>query len=70
MNKDTKFEISVMVGVLAMTVWCAARPHLTTQWWTTAFAPLCDSLYTSFLQGGDKVILRSKLWEMLKLAFF
>ncbi|MBE7003612.1 MAG: hypothetical protein E7425_04905 [Ruminococcaceae bacterium] len=64
MNKLQKWEISVILGVIAMIVCCAATPSLTTHWWTTAFAPLCDALFTSELDGGD-VVLRSKLWELL-----
>ncbi|MBO4915740.1 MAG: hypothetical protein J5449_11120 [Oscillospiraceae bacterium] len=59
-----KWEISIMIGVVVTIIWCAASPGLTTQWWTAAFAPLCDGLFTSELGSGD-VVLRSKLWELL-----
>lgn len=70
MKNLNKFELSVMIGVLATIVWCAATPHLTTNWWTTAFAPLCDGILTSGTRDGGEIILRSKIWELLQLYVF
>lgn len=69
MKRIDKFELSVMIGVLATIIWCAATPHLTTQWWTTAFAPLCDGILTADRSGGG-VVLRSKIWELLMKSAF
>lgn len=63
------FELSVMIGVLVTIVWCAATPHLTTQWWTTAFAPLCDGILTADW-NGEGIVLRSKIWELLQQYLF
>lgn len=58
----------MMIGVAAAIIWCAAEPHLTTQWWTAAFAPLCDGILTA--EGsGEGIILRSKLWELIRALF-
>ncbi len=59
-----KWEISMMLGVLAMILCCAASPHLTTQWWTTAFSPLCDAILAADAGGGG-IVLRSKLYDLL-----
>ena len=57
-----------MVGVIVTILWCAASPRLTMQWWTTAFAPLCDGILSA--ESGDGVILRCWLWEMLRQYVF
>lgn len=69
MKRIDKFELSVMIGVLATIIWCAATPHLMTQWWTTAFAPLCDGILTADHSGGG-IVLRSKIWELLMKSAF
>ncbi len=59
-----KWEISLLAGVAAAALWCAASPRWTGLWWTTAFSPLCDGL----LGGGDaggELVLRSKVWELV-----
>ena len=63
-----KFEISLLIGVAAAIVWCAAAAHLTPMWWTTAFSPLCDGILTADA-GGEDIVLRSKLWELLSGCF-
>lgn len=70
MKNFSKFELSVMIGVFATIVWCAATPHLTTNWWTSAFAPLCEGILTSGERTGGEIILRSKIWELLQLYVF
>lgn len=70
MKRMDRFELSVMIGVFVTIVWCAATPHLTTQWWTTAFAPLCDGILSSGARDGGEIILRSKIWELLQRYFF
>lgn len=69
MKNINKFELSIMIGVLVTIVWCAATPHLATQWWTTAFAPLCDGILTADWDGGG-IVLRSKFWELLQHCVF
>ena len=54
----------MMIGVVAAILCCAAAPGLTTQWWTTAFSPLCDGILGVDTPGGE-IVLRSKLWELL-----
>lgn len=66
MQKLKKWEIALMVGVAAAVLCCAAPPRLTMQWWTTAFAPLCDGILGA--EGAGGVVLRSKLWELLSRA--
>ena len=59
-----KWELSLMVGVLAAVIWCAAAPQIELFWWTTAFSPLCDGILTA--EGGSgEIVLRSRLWEAL-----
>ena len=59
-----KWELSLLIGVAVTLVWCAVSPRFTMQWWTTAFAPLCDGILSTG-DGGGEVLLRSKLWELL-----
>lgn len=63
-----KFEISLLIAVIVTIVWCAAAPRLTPMWWTTAFSPLCDGILTAGA-GGEGVVLRSKVWELLSGCF-
>ena len=70
MKYFNKFELSVMIGVLATILCCAATPHWTTQWWTSAFAPLCDGIISSGVRDGGAIVLRSRIWELLKLYVF
>ena len=60
-----KWELSLLAAVLAAILWCGASPRLTTQWWTAAFAPLCDGLVAGEDDGGEGIVLRSWLWETL-----
>ena len=48
--KWTKFELSLMFA--AMLLYCAARGQNTLQWWSAAFAPLCDGILTKDCAGG------------------
>ena len=59
-----KWEISLLAAALVTLTWYAmgARIHLC--WWTTAFPPLCDTLFTAE-SSGEAIILRSKLAELL-----
>lgn len=57
----------MLVGVVAAILWCAASPRLTPQWWTTAFSPLCGDILQLGGAGGG-IVLRSKFWELVKLA--
>lgn len=59
-----KWEIALMIGVAATILCCAASPGFVTQWWTTAFSPLCDGIL-GVDAGGGTVVLRSKVWELL-----
>lgn len=59
-----KWEISLMIGVAATILCCAARPELTLNWWTTAFSPLCDGILGAETADGG-LIVRSRLWELL-----
>lgn len=59
-----KWEVSLLVGVIMTVLWCAAPPHLTMQWWTTAFSPLCDGIL-GVEDAGEGIVLRSKFWELL-----
>ena len=59
-----KFELSILIAAVVTIVWCAVSPGLTTQWWTTAFSPLCDGILSAGAEGGD-VVLRSRLLELL-----
>lgn len=64
-----KWEISLLIGVVATIVWCAASPRLTTQWWTSAFSPLCGDILCGGT-GEDGIVLRSKFWELLQQYAF
>ena len=64
-----RFEISLLIGVLVTIIWCAASPHVATQWWTAAFSPLCDGILTADAGGGG-IVLRSKAWELLSQYVF
>ena len=64
-----KWELSLLIGVVAARLWCAAPPHLVPQWWTTAFSPLCDGILGAGAGGGE-IVLRSKLWEALSQYVF
>lgn len=59
-----KWEISLLIAVVAAIVCCAALPETAPQWWTAAFSPLCDGMLTANAEGAD-VVLRSRLWELL-----
>ena len=63
--KWTKFELSLMLGLAAMLLYCAAHGPNTLQWWSAAFAPLCDGILTNGCAGG--IVVRSKLVEWLAL---
>ncbi len=63
--KWTKFELSLMLGLAAMLLYCAARGQNTLQWWSAAFAPLCDGILTKDCAGG--IVVKSKLIEWLAL---
>ena len=62
--KMKTWEIALMIGVAVTILCCAAPPGFTAQWWTTAFAPLCDGVLGADAPGGE-IVLRSKLWELL-----
>lgn len=62
-----KWEISMLVGVAAAILCCALFPA-PMRWWTVAFEPLCDGLATAE-SAGTEVIVRSRLWELLRLLF-
>lgn len=64
-----KWELSLLIAVVAAIVCCAVLPEPTTQWWTAAFSPLCDDILTADA-GCDSIVLRSKLWELLTKAAF
>ncbi len=64
-----KWEISMLIGVAATILCCAAAPSLTTRWWTTAFSPLCGDILELGGAGGE-IVLRSKLWELVSAAAF
>lgn len=59
-----KLELSLLIGLTMMLLFCAAMPQRTMQWWSAAFSPLCDSVLTADLSGGD-IILKSKLCELI-----
>ena len=59
-----KWEIALMIGVVATILCCAVTPGFTTRWWTTAFSPLCDGILGADAGSGE-IVLRSKLWELL-----
>ncbi len=63
-----KWEISILIAIVVTIVYCAATPSLTSRWWTTAFAPLCDGILTADA-GGTEIVLRSKLWELVQGVF-
>ncbi len=64
-----KWEISLLIGVAAALLCCAAPTHLAPQWWTTAFSPLCDGILGAGA-AGEAVELRSKLWELASQYVF
>lgn len=64
-----KWEVSLLFGAAVTLLWTAAADALAPQWWTTAFAPLCDTLLTAEADGGG-IVLRSKLWELLMQFVF
>ncbi|MBQ9459510.1 MAG: hypothetical protein IJU66_06205 [Oscillospiraceae bacterium] len=57
-----------MIAVFITILCCAATPRLTTQWWTAAFAPLCDGWLTGEV-NAEGIVLRSKLGELFSLFF-
>ena len=59
----------MLIAVIVTVVWCAASPRLTSQWWTTAFSPLCDGILTAGGEGG-RIVLRSKIWELVQNCRF
>lgn len=61
--KLKRWEIAAWVGLAAMLA-AAALPAGPMQWWSAAFAPLCDGLLTGGGAAGQ-VVLRSKLWELV-----
>ncbi len=63
-----KWELAVMAGAAVTILWCAASPRLTLQWWTTAFAPLCDEILSAERSGAPE--LRCWLWDMLRQYVF
>lgn len=65
--KMKKWEIALMIGAAVTILCCAAPPELTTRWWTTAFAPLCDGILGADASGGG-IVLRSRIWELFKGA--
>lgn len=67
-DKLQKWEISLIAAIVATLLFCAVTPRFDLRWWTTAFAPLCDELLSMDL-GGEEIILRSKLWELLSQLF-
>lgn len=62
MKNWEKWEISLGLAVAATIVWCAVSP--VNLWWTSAFSPLCDGILTGEA-GGEGIVLRSYLWELL-----
>lgn len=64
--KWTKFELSLMLGLAAMLLYCAARGQNTLQWWSAAFSPLCDGILTQSAATGG-IVVKSKLAELLAL---
>ena len=63
-----KWELSLLFAVAFTLVWCAVSPRFTPMWWTTAFSPLCDGILTAEA-GGEGIVLRSKVWELLSGYF-
>ena len=44
--KWTKWELSLMIGLAVMLLYCAVHGQNTLQWWSAAFSPLCDGILT------------------------
>ena len=70
-----KWELSLLIAVIAAIVCCAVRPEPTMRWWTAAFSPLCDQILTADCDtvpvsdgDGEDLLLRSKLLEFLEKA--
>ena len=70
-----KWELSLLIAVIAAIVCCAVRPEPTMRWWTAAFSPLCDQILTADCDTvlaedceGEGLVLRSKLLELLTKA--
>ena len=61
--KWTKLELSLMIGLAAMLLYCAVQTPPVMQWWSAAFSPLCDGILTK--SGTDGVVVKSKLLELL-----
>lgn len=63
-----KWEISILIGVAAVILWCAAPP--VTFWWTSAFSPLCDGILIGGSGTEGEILLKSRLWELLSQLVF
>ena len=64
--KWTKWELSLMIGLAVMLLFCAVHGQNTLQWWSAAFSPLCDGILTQSAASGD-VVVKSKLAELFVL---
>ena len=61
--KWTKWELSLMIGLAVMLLFCAVHGQNTLQWWSAAFSPLCDGILSQNTTGG--IVVKSKLMELL-----
>ena len=64
--KWTKWELSLMIGLAVMLLYCAVHGQNTLQWWSAAFSPLCDGILTQSAATGG-IVVKSKLAELLAL---
>lgn len=62
--KWTKWELSLMIGLAVMLLYCAVHGQNTLQWWSAAFSPLCDGILTQSAATGG-ILVKSKLLELL-----
>lgn len=62
--KRYKLELSLMLGLAVMLLYCASHGQDMLQWWSAAFSPLCDGILTQKAAGG--VVIRSRLLELLR----
>ena len=62
-----RLEYSLALALVVTLLCCAILPPDARAWWSTAFSPLCDGILTADGAGG-KIILKSRLWELLMHA--
>lgn len=59
-----RLEYSLLLALAVTLLCCAILPQEAHAWWGAAFSPLCDGILTAEGEVG-KMILRSRLWELL-----